>query len=128
RYSYKLIPHNLAVALELCSQDQKPDSYLANDAEAQALRKVLEDGYRWVNSTSEYMVFEKEVEGFDARQFARDLIGAIDHLHQEQQIPGCRFAGVSEVTCPVCHSQDMLAPLAGILPITEEEEGAADEI
>src|SRR5262249_46348202 len=122
RYSYKLIPLKLAVALEFCSQDLKPDSFLADDAEAQALRKILEDGYRWVQTIPEYAVFEKDNSQGNARQFARDLIRDIDDLHQEQAIPGCRFAGVAEVTCPVCRVQDMLGPLAGVLPVVEEEE------
>jgi len=83
---------------------------------------VFEDGYRWVNSTSEYMVFEKEVEEIDGRQLARDLIRDIDEMH----VGGCRCEDPYNITCPVCRLQDMLGPLAGVLPVVEEEEGADD--
>jgi hypothetical protein len=92
---------------------------LENDEEAIALKTLLDDGYRWTQTTPEYAVFEKAEGG--VRQTAREVIGLINDLHFGD---GCRYSNARNVTCKACLAQDALAPLAGITPpLDEEEEG-----
>src|SRR5262245_21756758 len=74
RYKYKLIPLKFLVAFEFCSQGIKPDSYMADDAEAQALSRVFKDGYRWVRTIHDYAVFEKEIVDGDALQSVASMV------------------------------------------------------
>lgn len=117
RYSYRLIPLSVMVAIAACSSAKRPDSFLSDDAEAQMLREALEGGYRWVHTSGEYAVFER-VDGHHAKKIAKDVIDIMDDMHIT---PGCRFSGKGEITCPACIAQDNLAPLAGISVPTKEE-------
>jgi hypothetical protein len=45
-------------AARLCTE---PDSYIAVDAESEAIRELLANGYRWVRTDCGFAVFEKPV-------------------------------------------------------------------
>ncbi len=78
-----------------------PDAYLAKDAHTEALREVLEKGYRFVTleHTSNLAVFEKELPPDDAReiiksmnrqQVVHDLIAGIEQAIEHAEGKGWR--------------------------------------
>jgi hypothetical protein len=56
-YDYKLIPFRSMIAL--CGCANYPDAYVAEDAESNALRNLLTEGYRWIRTDADYAIFEK---------------------------------------------------------------------
>ena len=82
-----------------------PDAYLAKDAQTEALRDLLEKGYRFVTlePSSKLAVFEKELPPDDAReiiksmnrqQVVRDLIAGVETAIEHAQGKGWRSPDV----------------------------------
>ena len=61
RRGYEYACVSVEAVRALTAEPKYPDAYVSDDADASAVRELLERGFRWVRTEAELAVFEKEV-------------------------------------------------------------------
>ena len=80
KYHYATLPAQLVH--EVTRVPIPDDAYLARDPETDALKELLDQGYRWIRTESELAIFEKEIE-----RPPRAVLDALNEQHPKSTRP-----------------------------------------